>query len=104
MPEGVPRRTGMSKICSAISGIPSRIPPPPVSTTPLFNGTVEPGAPDLREHHLADLFGQRLLVVNAQEDASALARGSLAAASACSTRWRADSLTPIQLFPVLATN
>src|SRR5205814_1665874 len=33
-PDGQPRRIGRSKICSAISGIPSRIAPPPVSTIP----------------------------------------------------------------------
>ena len=33
-PDGQPRRIGKSKICSAISGIPSRIGPPPVSVMP----------------------------------------------------------------------
>ena len=32
--DGAPRRIGMSKICSASSGIPSRIAPPPVMTMP----------------------------------------------------------------------
>ena len=36
-PAGTPRRIGRSKICSAISGMPSRIAPPPVRTIPEFS-------------------------------------------------------------------
>ena len=35
-------------------------PPPPVSTTPLLRLRSKPGAADLGEHHLADLFRPRL--------------------------------------------
>ncbi len=41
-PAGTPRRTGRSKICSAISAMPSRAAPPPVSTIPECRELLQP--------------------------------------------------------------